>query len=450
MGKTTRTGRTKAADGLIARSLPRPLAETLRPTALAEVLGQEALLGTEGTLTRLLESGHLGSLIFWGPTGSGKTTIAKLLAARVGYDFVQVSAVFSGVKELREIFAEAAKRREAGKETLLFVDEIHRFNRAQQDSFLPYVEDGTITLVGATTENPSFELNGALLSRCRVLTLARLEAESLEILLTRAEAHVNRVLPVVAEARGQLLDLADGDGRYLLNLAEALFALPETEVALDSKALAQFVQRRAPLYDKSQEEHYNLISALHKSIRGSDPDAALYWFSRMLDGGEDPRYIARRLTRIAVEDIGLAQPQALGYAIAAWETYERLGTPEGELALANLVLLLASAPKSIAGYRAFNEAMKAAAESGSLAPPKHILNAPTRLMKDLGYSRGYVYDPDTEGGFSGQDYFPEGMERHKFYRPKGSGTEAEIKKRLEAWDNERTAKRRTEKKAATK
>ncbi len=440
MGKTPRTRREKPADGLLEPILSRPLAEALRPATLGEVLGQETLLGPEGTLTRLLAAGHLGSLIFWGPPGSGKTTIAKLLAEQIAYHFVQVSAVFSGVKELREIFAEAAKRREGGIETLLFVDEIHRFNRAQQDGFLPYVEDGTITLVGATTENPSFELNGALLSRCRVLTLARLEAESLETLLARAEVRVNRSLPVSAEARLQLLDLADGDGRYLLNLAEALFALPESEAPLDGKALAQFVQRRAPLYDKSREEHYNLISALHKSIRGSDPDAALYWFSRMLDGGEDPRYIARRLTRIAVEDIGLAQPQALGYAVSAWETYERLGTPEGELALANLVLLLASAPKSIAGYRAFNEAMQSAAESGSLAPPKHILNAPTRLMKDMGYSKGYVYDPDTETGFSGQDYFPEGMERRKFYRPKGDGTEAEIKKRLDAWDAERTKK----------
>ena len=439
--KTRATRRTSGAgDGLLASTLPRPLAETLRPTTLGEVLGQDALLGSAGTLTRLLESGHLGSLIFWGPPGSGKTTIAKLLAEQVSYAFVQVSAVFSGVKELREIFAEAGEHRKGGQETLLFVDEIHRFNRAQQDGFLPFVEDGTITLVGATTENPSFELNGALLSRCRVLTLARLEAESLKTLLQRAEAHLGRGLPVTDSAREQLLDLADGDGRYLLNLAEALFALPETDPALDSKALAQFAQKRAPLYDKSREEHYNLISALHKSIRGSDPDAALYWFSRMLDGGEDPRYIARRLTRIAVEDIGLAQPQALGYAIAAWETYERLGTPEGELALANLVLLLACAPKSIAGYRAFNEAMKSAGESGSLAPPKHSLNAPTRLMKDLGYSKGYVYDPDTESGFSGQNYFPEAMERRKFYRPKGDGTEAEIKKRLEAWDKQRQEK----------
>ncbi len=420
----------------------RPLADRLRPRALEEVVGQDHLVGPEGTLTRMLARGSLASLILWGPPGTGKTTIARLLAERAGLAFVPLSAVFSGVADLKRAFEEARRRRAAGRGTLLFVDEIHRFNRAQQDGFLPVVEDGTVTLIGATTENPSFELNGALLSRCQVLVLRRLEDEALEKLLARAEAEAGRALPVDEAARAALRAMADGDGRYLLNMAEQLLALPEDQPVLDTAALSALLARRAALYDKDREEHYNLISALHKSLRGSDPDAALYWLARMLQGGEDPRYIARRLTRFAAEDVGMADPTALPLAIAAWDTYERLGSPEGELALAQLVVHLATAPRSNAVYVAFGAAMRAARETGSLMPPKHILNAPTRLMKDLGYGSGYAYDHDEEEGFSGQNYFPEGMQRQRFYVPTDRGAEAEIAERLKRWEALRSRKAR--------
>jgi putative ATPase len=416
----------------------RPLADRLRPANLEEVVGQDHLVGPEGTLSRMLARGSLASLILWGPPGVGKTTIARLLADRAGLAFVQLSAVFSGVADLKRAFEEATRRREAGQGTLLFVDEIHRFNRAQQDGFLPVVENGTVTLVGATTENPSFALNGALLSRCQVLVLRRLDDDGLARLLERAESEVGRALPLLPEARVVLRAMADGDGRYLLNLAEQLFALPEGTAPLDPDALSALLARRAALYDKDREEHYNLISALHKSLRGSDPQAALYWFARMLTGGEDPRFIARRLTRFAVEDVGLADPNALLQAIAAWEAYERLGSPEGELALAQLVLYLGSAPKSNAADVGYNEAMRAARGTGSLMPPAHILNAPTKLMKQLGYGRGYAYDHDQEDGFSGQNYFPEGLARTDFYRPKDRGFEREVAKRLAYWDRLRT------------
>ncbi|GGG41131.1 ATPase AAA [Caldovatus sediminis] len=412
----------------------RPLADRLRPRALEEVVGQDHLVGPEGALTRMLARGSLASLVLWGPPGTGKTTIARLLAERAGLAFVPLSAVFSGVADLKRAFDEARRRRAAGRGTLLFVDEIHRFNRAQQDGFLPVVEDGTVTLVGATTENPSFELNGALLSRCQVLVLRRLDDEALERLLARAEAATGRALPVDEAARAALRAMADGDGRYLLNMAEQLLALPEDQPPLDTAALSALLARRAALYDRDREEHYNLISALHKSLRGSDPDAALYWLARMLQGGEDPRYIARRLTRFAAEDVGMADPAALPLAIAAWETYERLGSPEGELALAQLVVHLATAPRSNAVYVAFGAAMRAARETGSLMPPKHILNAPTRLMRELGYGSGYAYDHDEEEGFSGQDYFPEGMRRQRFYRPTDRGAEAAIAERLRHWE----------------
>ena len=416
---------------------PRPLADRLRPRTLEEVAGQEHLVGPEGALSRMLARGSLASLILWGPPGVGKTTIARLLAARAGLVFVSLSAVFSGVADLKRAFDEARLRKRAGQGTLLLVDEIHRFNRAQQDGFLPVVEDGTVTLVGATTENPSFALNGALLSRCQVLVLRRLDDAALETLLARSEAEAGRALPLDAAARPALRAMADGDGRYLLNLAEQLLALPEGQPALSTAALAEVLSRRAALYDRDREEHHNLISALHKSLRGSDPDAALYWLARMLGGGEDPRFLARRLARAAVEDVGLADPQALPLAFAAWETYERLGSPEGELALAQLVLHLATAPKSNAAYVAWKEAQRAARETGSLMPPAHILNAPTALMRDLGYGAGYEYDHDTDTGFSGQDYFPEGMTRPRFYEPKGRGAEAEIAARLREWNRQR-------------
>ena len=413
-----------SATGLFEAQAPRPLADRLRPARFDEVVGQDHLLAPEAPLGRMVASGRLASMVLWGPPGSGKTTIARLLAEVSDLEFEPLSAVFSGVAVLREVFERAKERRSVGRGTLLFIDEIHRFNRAQQDGFLPYVEDGTVVLVGATTENPSFELNAALLSRAQVFVLRRLDEAALETLLSRAEATIGRTLPIDAEARAALMAMADGDGRYLLNLAEELFSLPQTEAEpLDTAALAQVVQKRAPLYDKSQEGHYNLISALHKSLRGSDTDAALYWLARMLVGGEDPRYVARRLTRFAVEDIGLADPQALPQTIAAWEAYERLGSPEGELALAQAVIYLGTAPKSNAAYRSLSEAMKAARETGSLAPPKHILNAPTRLMKDLGYGDGYAYDHDAPDAFSGQDYFPEGMGRRQFYRPVERGFE---------------------------
>jgi putative ATPase len=416
------------AAGLDAAA-PRPLADLLRPRAIEEVVGQDHLLAPEGPIGRMLAKGRLASLILWGPPGVGKTTIARLLAERAGLEFEQISAIFSGVKDLRAAFERAERRRELGRGTLLFVDEIHRFNRAQQDGFLPFVERGVVTLVGATTENPSFELNGALLSRCQVLVLKRLDAPALERLLTRAEAHAGRALPLDPSGRAALIALADGDGRYLLNLAEEALTWPGAP-QLDAAGLAAALQKRAPAYDRDREEHYNLISALHKSVRGSDPDAALYWFCRMLEGGEDPLFIARRLVRMASEDVGLADPAALPLCNAAAAAYERLGSPEGELALAQAVIHLAAAPKSNAAYAAYKAARAAARETGSLAPPAHILNAPTRLMKELGYGAGYRYDPDAEDGFSGQNYFPDGMERRSFYAPAGEGREAGLRERL--------------------
>jgi putative ATPase len=428
--------------GLFESQAPRPLADRLRPQALEEVVGQNHLLGAEGPIGRMVRSGRLASLILWGPPGCGKTTIARLLAAETDLEFEPLSAVFSGVADLRKVFERARQRRLAGRGTLLFVDEIHRFNRAQQDGFLPYVEDGTVVLVGATTENPSFELNPALLSRCQVMVLKRLEEAALRELLARAEAAEGRDLPLTPEARQALMAMADGDGRYLLNLAEEVFALGDGQWKagdkLDSAALAQVVQKRAPLYDKGQESHYNLISALHKSLRGSDCDAALYWFARMLAGGEDPHFIARRLVRFAVEDIGMADPAALTQSIAAWQAFERIGSPEGELALAQAVIYLATAPKSNAAYKAFGAAQRAARDSGSLAPPAHILNAPTKLMKNLGYGKGYAYDHDTAEGFSGQDYFPDDLGRQTFYRPVERGFERDVRKRLEYWQKLRT------------
>jgi len=412
---------------------PRPLADRLRPRALEEVVGQDHLLGPAGALGGMLARGSLASLILWGPPGVGKTTIARLLAQRAGLVFVSLSAVFSGVADLKRAFDDSRLRRRAGQGTLLFVDEIHRFNRAQQDGFLPVVEDGTVTLVGATTENPSFALNGALLSRCQVLVLRRLDDAALDLLLTRAEEEAGHPLPLDDAARGTLRAMADGDGRYLLNMAEQLAALPPGTAPMDPGALAELLARRAALYDKDREEHYNLISALHKSLRGSDPDAALYWFARMLHGGEDPRYIARRLTRFAAEDVGMADPRALPLAIAAWETYERLGSPEGELALAQLVVHLGTAPKSNRVYAAWGAAQRVAKETGSLMPPAHILNAPTKMMKELGYGAGYAYDHDEEEAFSGANYFPDGMPRASFYRPTDRGAEAAIGERMERW-----------------
>ena len=411
---------------------PRPLADILRPASLEEVLGQDHLLGPDAPLGRMTGEGRLTSMILWGPPGTGKTTIARLLAGSTNLKFEPLSAVFSGVADLRKVFERAKERRVAGQGTLLFVDEIHRFNRAQQDSFLPYVEDGTVILVGATTENPSFELNGALLSRSQVFVLNRLGHEALGALLARAEEKIDRILPLTDEARSALSAMADGDGRYLLNLVEEIVLLNPDDT-LNVVDLTKALQKRAPLYDKSREAHYNLISALHKSLRGSDADAALYWLARMLSGGEDPRYIARRLTRFAVEDIGLADPDALPQSLAAWEAYERIGSPEGELAIAQCVVYLATAPKSNAVYRALSQAKKAASETGSLRPPKHTLNAPTSLMKDLGYGDGYQYDHNTYEGFSGQDYFPDEMDRANFYQPADRGFEQDVKKRLEYW-----------------
>ncbi len=413
---------------------PRPLADRLRPKSLSEVVGQDHLVGTEGTLTRMVRSGRLQSMILWGPPGSGKTTVARLLAHETALEFEQLSAIFSGVQDLRKAFDRAKSRRDIGKGTLLFIDEIHRFNRSQQDSFLPHMEDGTITLVGATTENPSFELNAAVLSRAAVLVFHRLDKAALAELLRRAEAEEKRPLPVDADARSALLAMADGDGRAVLNLAEEVFAaVPVGATALSREALAGLVQRRAPVYDKSRDGHYNLISALHKAVRGSDPDAALYWLTRMLDGGEDPLFLARRLVRMAVEDIGLADPQALVQALAAKDAYDFLGSPEGELALAQATIYLAVAPKSNAAYVAFKRAKRLAKEGGSLSPPKHILNAPTRLMAEEGYGAGYEYDHDAPEGFSGQDYFPEALGRQQFYDPPERGFEREVRKRLAYW-----------------
>lgn len=411
-------------------SAPRPLADRLRPARLEEVIGQEQVLGPEAPLGVMLKSGALSSLVFWGPPGVGKTTIARLLADVTDLHFVQISAIFTGVQELRKVFEAAKHRRANGQGTLLFVDEIHRFNKAQQDGFLPHMEDGTILLVGATTENPSFELNAALLSRAQVLVLTRLELADLERLAQRAETELDRPLPLDGLAREALLEMADGDGRALLNLIEQVMAW-EVSGKLDPQALAGRLMRRAAQYDKSGDAHYNLISALHKSVRGSDPDAALYWFARMLEGGEDPRYLARRITRMAVEDIGLADPQAQAVCLQSWETFERLGSPEGELAIAQALVYLALAPKSNAAYVAYKAARKEAKRTGSEPPPKHILNAPTRLMKEQGYGDGYAYDHDAEDGFSGQNYFPETMKRPVMYLPVERGFERELKKRVD-------------------
>ena len=421
-----------AEAGSEAAGAPRPLADRLRPTALAEVVGQDQLLGPEAPLGRMVAARRPQSIILWGPPGTGKTTTARLLSDAFDLSFEQLSAVFSGVADLKRAFDAARQRRRMGRGTLLFVDEIHRFNRSQQDSFLPVVEDGTVVLVGATTENPSFELNGALLSRCQVLVLRRLDDAALEALLQRAEAHYGEPLKLEADARATLRAMADGDGRYLLNLAEEVANL-RTVKPLNPAGLMAAVQRRMPLYDKSREEHYNLISALHKSVRGSDPDAALYWLARMLAGGEQPLYIARRMVRMAIEDISLADPEAVHQALAAKDVYEFLGSPEGELALAQCIVYLATAPKSNAVYRAFPAAKRAAQEYGSLMPPAHILSAPTKMMKNLGYGAGYNYDHEAEDGFSGQNYFPDKMDRKQFYIPKETGFEREIAKRLDYW-----------------
>src|SRR5580704_1725732 len=421
-----------AAAGL-ERDAPRPLADKLRPGKLSDVVGQEHLLGSDGALTRMLETRSLGSMIFWGPPGTGKTTVARLLALATDLHFEQISAIFSGVADLKKVFDAARARRETGQGTLLFVDEIHRFNRAQQDSFLPVVEDGIIVMVSATTENPSFELIAPLLSRSRVLVFKSLDPPAIEKLLQRAEAIEDKKLPLDDEARASLIRMADGDGRASLTLAEEVWRAARAGEVFDVAALQEVVQRRAPIYDKKQDGHYNLISALHKSVRGSDPDAALYYLARMLDAGEDPLYLARRIVRMAVEDIGLADPQALVITNAAKDAYDFLGSPEGELAIAEACLYVATAPKSNATYLAFGEAMRTAKEAGSLLPPKHVLNAPTKLMRAEGYGSGYEYDHDAPDAFSGQDYFPEALGRKQFYDPPERGFEREIRKRLDCW-----------------
>jgi putative ATPase len=420
---------------------PRPMADRLRPQALVEIVGQDHLVGPDGTLTQMLAASTLPSLILWGPPGCGKTTMARILAGHTDLHFEQISAIFSGVADLKKVFDSARFRRSQGRGTLLFVDEIHRFNKSQQDAFLPVMEDGTIVLIGATTENPSFELNSALLSRAQVLVLNRLDEDAVEKILARAEMLAHKPLPLTDDARAMLKTMADGDGRYALNLAEQVLGQEKT---LDVKGLSSFLQKRAPLYDKKSEGHYNLISALHKSVRGSDVDAALYWYTRMLEGGEDPRYIARRVARMAVEDIGMADPQALGVAMNAWDLYERIGSPEGELAIAQAVIYVATAPKSNAAYTAYNTARQRARETGSLMPPKHILNAPTKLMQNIGYGAGYQYDHDDKDGFSGQNYFPDGIPRENFYNPAERGFERDITKRLEYWSKLRQKKNNAE------
>ena len=410
-----------------------PLPDRLRPSKLEEVVGQNHLTGADGAIGRMVAAGKLSSMILWGPPGTGKTSIARLLADAVGMRFVAISAVFSGVADLKRVFAEARTAARAGQRTLLFVDEIHRFNRAQQDGFLPYVEDGTVTLVGATTENPSFELNAALLSRCQVLILRRLDEPALEQLIERAEQVVGRPVPVTTEARAALVASADGDGRFLLNQIETLFDV-ELDEPLEPVGLAALLHRRVPVYDKDREGHYNLISALHKSLRGSDPQAALYYLARMLTAGEEPLYVLRRLTRAAVEDIGMADPQALAQCLAAKDAYDFLGSPEGELAIAQACIYLATAPKSNAAYMAQKSAWRSARETGSLMPPANILNAPTKLMKDFGYGKGYAYDHDADGGFSGANYWPEEMEPQTFYKPTERGFEARVRERLKYWN----------------
>lgn len=426
---------------LFSGSVKSPLADRLRPTKLEEVVGQDHIVGENAPLGRMIKSGKITSFILWGPPGCGKTTIARILAEYTNLYFEQISAVFSGVADLKRVFQYAEERRKnQGKGTLLFVDEIHRFNKSQQDGFLPYVENGTVILVGATTENPSFELNSALLSRCQVFVLNRLTADDFEELLKRAEKNVGKKLPIDAEARDFIKEIADGDGRYILNIAENIWSYAKDGEIFDKEQIIKIIRSRAPIYDKGRDGHYNLISAVHKSLRGSDVDAALYWAARMIIAGEDPRYLLRRLLRFSIEDVSLADPNAVNQAVSCIETYERLGSPEGELAVMQLVAYLATAPKSAGVYKAMHKAYEAAKKTGSLMPPKHILNAPTKLMKNLGYSDGYIYDQDLEDGFSGQDYFPEGMHRQKFYYPVERGFEREIKKRIEYFDNLRREK----------
>lgn len=426
---------------LFSNNIKRPLADRLRPIKLEEVVGQNHIVGDDAPLGRMIKSGKITSFILWGPPGCGKTTIARLIAEYTNLYFEQISAVFSGVADLKRVFQYAIERRsQQGKGTLLFVDEIHRFNKSQQDGFLPYVEDGTVILVGATTENPSFELNSALLSRCQVFVLNRLNEEDFEELLKRAEKEEGKKLPIDDEAREFIKKIADGDGRYMLNIAESIWSYAQNGEIFNKDQIIHIIQSRAPIYDKGRDGHYNLISAVHKSLRGSDVDAALYWAARMLVAGEDPRYLLRRLLRFSIEDVSLADPNAVNQAVSCIETYERLGSPEGELAIMQLVAYLATAPKSAGVYKAMHKAFEAARQTGSLMPPKHILNAPTKLMKNLGYSDGYIYDQDLEDGFSGQDYFPENMARRKFYFPVERGFEREIKKRIEYFDNLRKEK----------